>query len=215
MDPLIIAIGLYFVAILLAVIDIFVPSGGVLMILSGIAAAASILLGFRAGVTPGLVISIIVMATIPVFIYSAIRLWPHTSIGRRILLLPPNAPISPSHERLLNLVGLVVINRWQLAPMGQVKIGSQRYSAKSFGSRVIDIGKRIKIVDIHEGILVVAETNDPLSETPVSQGKQPSMLDASSPADEDLLETPAQQLGLGDLDELPLDALPLDEGRQQ
>jgi membrane-bound ClpP family serine protease len=205
MDPLIIAIGLYFVAILLAVIDIFVPSGGILLVLSAIAAVGAIVFGFRIGATTGLLVSVAVLATIPTFVYSAIKFWPHTPIGRRILLAPPEALDTTTQDRLSSLVGLVVIAPWPIAPMGQVKIGTQRYSAKSFGSKLIDAGQRIKIVDVHEGILVVEPSNEPLSESIDPRRSHPAAIDSQAPVDQDLLQIPAKQLGLSDLDELPLE----------
>lgn len=206
MDPLIIAIGLYFVAILLAVIDIFVPSGGILLVLSAIAAVGAIVFGFRIGATTGLLVSVVVMATIPTFVYSAIKFWPHTPIGRRILLAPPESLDTTAQDRLASFVGLVVVAPWPIAPMGQVKIGYQRFNAKSFGSKLIDAGQRVKIVDVHEGILVVEQTHEPLSESTISPRFSDPALDSNQePSDKELLQMPAKQLGLSDLDELPLE----------
>lgn len=213
MDPLIICIGLYFLAILLAVIDVFLPTGGILLILSGIAAVGAILFGFREGTTTGLIVTIIVLASIPVIFYAAIKLWPHTPIGRRILLSPPNSVGSSPMEQIAGLIGIVVKNTWPLAPMGQIKIGSQRYSARSSDGRLIDPGTRVKVIDYQEGILVVLQTNEPLTESDPFQKSMAAAPQSVDLEERDLLEKPASELGLNDLDELPLNELPLDEDR--
>ena len=163
MDPLLLAILLLLAAALLAAIDLFVPSGGVLITLSGLAAAASIFSGFASSFDAGLVISIIVFAAIPALAILAIRVWPHTPIGRRILLAPPSPQPAESANSLRSLIGHVVISRWPLLPTGQIAIAHQRFQARSTDGQPIDPGHRIKVVNAPEGFLVVTLTHDPLT----------------------------------------------------
>lgn len=209
MDPLTVAIALYFLAILLAVIDIFVPSGGILLILSGVAAIGAIVFGFRAGTTTGLVVSVVVLASIPALLYSAIKLWPHTPIGRRILLEPPTAAEAMPENRLTVFIGTVVVSRWPLVPMGQIKIGTQRLNARTSDGKIIEIGQRVKVIDVQEGLLVVQETTEPISEN-FSSAKSAQSSSSTVAANTELegsnlLEQPAAELGLNDLDDLKLD----------
>lgn len=209
MDPLTLAIALYFLAILLAVIDIFVPSGGILLVLSGFAAVGSIVFAFRSGTTTGLTVSIVVLASIPTLLYSAIKVWPHTPIGRRILLEPPTAAEALPENRLTAFIGTVVVSRWPLVPMGQIKIGTQRLNARTSDGKIIEVGKRVKVIDVQEGILVVAETSQPISESSIAtKPAQNSPVTNSGNAeisDRNLLEKPAAELGLNDLTDLRLD----------
>lgn len=205
MDPLVLAICLYFVALLLAILDVFLPSGGILLILSGLAALGSIYSSFQYGTTTGLVMSTIVLGTVPVLVYSAIRIWPHTPIGRRILLSPSPPGDTASSHPLVEWIGSVVVAQWPLAPMGQVKIGVHRFNAMSSDGRLIEAGQRIKVIGLHEGLLVVAPTSEPLSITPASPSVESDRSVQGELSNGELLETPAKQLGLDSLEELPLD----------
>ncbi len=206
MDPLILAVVLYFVAVALAALDIFVPSGGILLIMSAIAAVGSILCGFRVGATSGLVVTTVVLATVPAFVYFAIKVWPHTPVGRRILLSPPNAAEVTPREDLNEHVGIVVVALWSLLPAGQIKVGRQHINARSADGRVIEAGQRVKVIGVQERVLIVSPTHEPLTELASEVSSGPKLADPGRPAsDNELLETPVEQLGLDSLDELPLD----------
>jgi membrane-bound ClpP family serine protease len=206
LDPLILAIVLYFVALVLAAIDIFVPSGGLLMLLAVIVGIACIAVAFRSGSTAGLLMATVVVGTVPVFFVLAIKIWPRTPMGRRILLKPPAAFREADRRPFEEMVGKVVVNRWPLMPMGPVEIGKQRWNAISSDGRVIDPGQRIKVVGVRESSLVVVPTDEPLSldlpRTPIAPSTKP---EDRIKSDKDLLEAPAEQLGLDRLEDLPLD----------
>ncbi|MEZ6076434.1 MAG: hypothetical protein R3C56_12480 [Pirellulaceae bacterium] len=85
------ALLLYIAAIALAMVDLFVPSGGMLLVLATLAALAAVLFGFRSGNTVGMGMLTLVVATIPVFVFLAIKIWPHTPLGRRIILKLPSS----------------------------------------------------------------------------------------------------------------------------
>ncbi|MFO0944078.1 MAG: hypothetical protein U0930_25360 [Pirellulales bacterium] len=55
MDPLVYAISLYLIALLLFAIDVFVPSGGILLFCSGILAIISVVFAFQSSVNAGLI----------------------------------------------------------------------------------------------------------------------------------------------------------------
>lgn len=206
MDPLVYAIALYLLAILLFAIDVFVPTGGILLFCSGALAIASVFFAFRSSVNAGLIMLMVDFATIPVLIWSFIKFWPHTPLGRRVLLKPQESAPSSELEELKALVGLVVINRWPLLPTGQVQIDHKRYNAQSIDGKPIEAGRRVKVLDIRERMLVVTETNQPLSNpnqrnsaSPLGAGNQPAQ--APEPSPQSLLDLPAEQLGLDRLDE--------------
>ncbi|MBX3421575.1 MAG: hypothetical protein KF752_08475 [Pirellulaceae bacterium] len=207
MEPLKVAILLYFLAVALAAVDIFIPTAGTLLIASALSAIASIYFGFLTGVYSGMAMSILVLGTIPVFTYVAIKFWPHTPIGRRILLTPPKIQADSHSEALRRWIGTVVVNRWPLLPSGQIQIGKQRFNATSIDSRPIEVGQRVKVVDARELLLIVASTNEQETEIPEADRIPSSSLasQGSMPSEQALLEAPAEQLGLNSLDELPLD----------
>ena len=156
---------------------------------------------------------LIVFATIPVLVWTFLRVWPNTPIGRRVLLNPQQASSTQDNDELREFVGKVVVNRWPLIPMGQVQIGHRRYNAKSSDGKTIDANQRVKVIDVSERILVVCATVEPLSDPSTrmlpsandARATGASASNATQPSNESLLETPAEQLGLESLTELPLD----------
>lgn len=213
MDPLVISVILFVVALILFAIDVFVPTGAILIFCSAMTAIVSVYFGFRSGTNAGLIMLLIVFATIPVLVWTFLRVWPNTPIGRRVLLKPQQAAASQDSDELREFVGKVLVNRWPLIPMGQVQIGHRRYNAKSSDGKTIDANQRVKVIDVSERILVVCATIEPLSD-PSARTTRPandaraagaSTTPTTQPSNESLLDTPAEQLGLESLTELPLD----------
>jgi membrane-bound ClpP family serine protease len=197
-DPLILAIVLYLVALLLLAIDIFVPTGGILLVCGAICAVMAIYFGFRSGTNAGLTMLLIVLATIPALFYAFLKVWPHTPIGRRVLLEPKKQSETRRNDELRALIGTVVINRWPLIPTGQIQIGHRRYNAMSSDGKTIEIKARVKVVHIYERMLVVSETTEPLTDQNSSSIKPNSNLNAESA---DPLQISAEQIGLKGLEE--------------
>jgi|GEM_PF-272968 len=79
----IIAFGMAFALI---VLEAFVPSGGVLGILAGVAAIVGIVLFFRFDTTWGMVSMGVTLAAVPFIIAGLIWVWPNTPIGRALTL---------------------------------------------------------------------------------------------------------------------------------
>lgn len=198
MDPLIFAIALYAVAVLLFAIDVFVPTGGVLLFCSAICALIAVYFGFRSSTNAGLTMILLVLGTIPVMLYVFLKVWPHTPIGRRVMLEPQKQPDDFQKGGLRELIGMVVINRWPLIPTGQVQIGHRRYNAMSADGKTIDVRARVKVLDVHERMLVVSETTEPLSD-PNSTSIKP--IPSPDPEPLDPLQIPAEDIGLDRLDE--------------
>jgi membrane-bound ClpP family serine protease len=173
------------------------PSGGALIFLSLVAAVGSVYYGFQIGSTAGLLVLAVDLATVPLLLWGAIKIWPHTPIGKRALLQPTTYSSDDQHQLLYNFVGHVVAVRWPIAPTGQIQIGHQRYNVISSDGQYIDSGHRVKILRVQERLLVVTPTDQPLT-TP--------KLDNSSASQEvsdqqNLLELPAAQIGLSGIDD--------------
>lgn len=197
MEPIYLVILFYLVAIVLAVLDIFLPSGGALVFFSVLAAIASVYYGFQIGSTVGLVVLAVDLATVPLLLWAAIKIWPHTPIGKRVLLHPPVHPVDYQQELLRTLVGHVVYARWPIAPTGQIQIGSRRYNVTSGDGQYIDANQRVKILRVHERLLVVAPTDLPVT----SMSLNDSTLTSDETTEQDWLQMPADQIGLQEIDE--------------
>ena len=203
MDPFYLAILLYLAAAVMAVVDIFVPSGGLLAILAAVAATASVLMAFRSGTTMGMSVLTLVVASIPVFAILAIKIWPRTYIGKRIILKAPDGsnPQQANKDMRLELVGTVVRADHALMPSGQIRVHGKRYNAVSEGA-IIEAGQNVEIIGLKERNLIVRYTTAP----PTASSRQPSdrsrdegdQQQAKQP--ENPLDMPAEELGLDSLE---------------
>lgn len=204
MNPIYIAIILYISAIVLAMVDLYVPSAGMLLLLSLVAAVGSVVFGFQSGTTSGMTMLTLVAATIPILGMVAIRIWPHTPIGRRIVLgLPPEAPtVSNDKQNTLNeLVGYVVVSEYPLMPSGQISINHRAYNAFAEAG-YIEAGWRVEVVGVRQRDLIVRVTDKPL--TAIRPRERTDVARTESPkefANPNLLDVPANELGLNSLDE--------------
>lgn len=214
MDPLFLALLLYLAAVALALVDVFVPSGGLLLVLSVLAALAAVLFGFRSSYSMGMVMLTVVIASVPIFVFVAIKIWPHTPLGRLIILKPPAAePMDPNQEENLlhELVGHVLLADAAFLPSGQVRVGYRRFNALA-ESGFIEAGAHVRVLAVRERNLIVRTTDSPLTDLRSTFGHaaaQPGLTaDVAGRAEGDddgagggsLLDRPAEELGLDSLD---------------
>lgn len=203
MDAFYLALLLYFAAVVLAFVDLFIPSGGLLVALAVVAAFASVLFGFRSSTTMGMGMLTLVVASVPAFAFAAIKIWPRTPLGRRIILGLPVAKTQETGSEpdpLNALVGQVMIAEYALMPTGQIRVGHRRLNAVVESGGIVEAGERIKVVAIRENNLVVRATSEPLTASvkPAPDGAAPNPASAEP---QSLLDRPAQELGLDSLDD--------------
>ncbi len=109
MDPLVWAIILLAAGLTLAVLELFIPSGGMIGLLSLVSIVGSIWMAFKHGSWTGLGFTSLAVMAVPVVLAAAFKVWPHTRFGRRILLEVPAGdtvrPDSDVRRSLRSLVG--------------------------------------------------------------------------------------------------------------
>lgn len=201
MDPFYVALLLYFAAIVLAFVDIFVPSGGLLIIMAALGGIAAVLFAFRSGNTAGMGMLTLVIASVPVIAIIAIRIWPHTPMGRRVILkLPKSSAVSQGNadEPLLELIGKVFKTDIAFLPTGQLRVGYRRLNAVA-ESGFIEAGVHVKIIGVRERNLIVRLTTEPITIVESSPGQTPAKEDNGTTGG-NLLDRPAEELGLDSLD---------------
>jgi len=148
MDPWIWTIVFLLAGLLFAVLELFLPSGGILAFFSFASFCASVIFSFHQGVGFGLVYTVILLVGIPILVWQLVNLWPYTPIGRRILLDPKNDPAldyNPEKDSFQHLVGKVGTALSQMVPSGIVLIDNQRYDALTEGE-AIDPGTPIIVL---------------------------------------------------------------------
>ncbi len=216
MDPLYLALLLYLAAVALAIVDVFVPSAGMLLAMTVLAALGAVLFGFRSSYWMGMAMLTMVIASVPVFVFVAIRVWPHTPLGRLIILKQPDAEpadaTSLEVNQLQELVGHVLLAEMAFLPGGQVRVGYRRFNALA-ESGFIEAGSRVRVLAVRERNLIVRATDDPLTDaaaifgsdrsaghsTLTHRGPERAQVDSSGSGG-NLLDRPAEELGLDSLE---------------
>ena len=153
-----VALGLGF-----AVLEVFFPSAGTLAFLSFASLAAAIFLGFRQG--PGLGVAIVAAVCIgaPLTIILAFQWWPHTAMGKHVLLEGPKSedvlPDDPDRRQLKGLVGKVGRARCKMLPGGIVAIDGRTIDAVSEGM-AIETGQTVRVIKVQANRVVVRPVED-------------------------------------------------------
>lgn len=156
------AILLLVIGLALAIIEVFVPSGGLIGFLSFAALVAAVLVAFMENSLTGLVILAVSILGLPIVIALGLKWWPYTPIGKRVLLSAPEGdevlPDDPRRRALKSLVGKVGRARSKMLPSGAVTIDGQTIDAVSEG-QPIDPGQPIQVVAVH-GVEVIVRLVD-------------------------------------------------------
>ncbi len=178
-DPWAWAIVLLVLGLGLAVLEIFFPSGGILGFLTIASIVAAIILAFRSGPVAGMLILGSALIGLPVAIGVALKYWPNTSIGRRVIISVPETdevlPTNPQRERLKALVGKIGKARSKMVPSGAIIVDGRTVDAVSEGS-YIDVGQDVRVIEVRGNRVVVRllepdETPEPApdSDDPLSR----------------------------------------------
>ena len=92
MDPLYWSILLLALGVALIVLELFVPSGGILGFLALVSLLAAIWVGYMGSPALGTIVLLITLIVVPVVVGVGLKIWPHTPFGRLILGRGPESP---------------------------------------------------------------------------------------------------------------------------
>lgn len=148
------------------VLEFFVPSSGTLGILAGLSLVGAIVLAFLEGPVYGTGMVIAVSIIVPSACILAVKYWPHTPIGRLVLVPRPDRPdeVLPqteSYRGLGQLVGRKGMAKSMMLPAGSVQIDGRTYDAVSQGMP-IDPGSPVVVVGVSMQRIVVRIDDSPL-----------------------------------------------------
>lgn len=189
MDPLVWSSLLLLVGLTLVLVEVFVPSGGVLGLLSITSIVASIALAFyHKGIEVGLIFLIVATVLVPTALVLAFRYWPYTPMGRRLLLDVRSGedllPDTPERRSLRELVGKVGVAKTLMLPSGAIVIAGRTIDALSEGMP-IEPGQKVRVIEVHGNRVVVRAAEG--DEEPTSG--------------DDVLSQPIESLGLDSLED--------------
>lgn len=161
------AVLLLILAVVCLVLEVFIPSGGLLSLLTAGCAIGSIALAFAEGPGTGLVFLGLAVVGLPAALAGAFSVWPHTPMGRRFLLRAPRAdevlPDSPELRWLRSLVGHTARTKTPMLPAGAVELSGRSVNAVSEGLP-LDAGTLVRVVEVRGNRVVVrpVEPEQPL-----------------------------------------------------
>lgn len=192
MQTLIWPLSLLILALLLIFLEIFVPSGGILAVMASAAVVASVAVAFSVSVWAGTMILLIDIVVVPLAIVGAIRWWPHTPLGKLMLIRRPESedevlPDTEEYRLRDTMVGKRGLAKTALLPSGDITIDQRVYDAVSDGM-AIEAGTPIVVVAVRTQRIVVR----PLSE------KERAEQDEGT---DDILSTPIDSLGIESMDD--------------
>lgn len=188
MDPiywsfLLLAAGFAFVFL-----EAFLPSAGLLGITAACFMIAGIVCAFVESYYSGAIVLLLTFMAVPIYLALMVHIWPHTPIGKMVLLndpkTDPNDPDDELYQRMTNLVGRLGVAKSEMVLSGQILVEDEKYDAVSDGFP-IEVGSPIKVVAVKGNrIYVQAYDGDIQSseDLPVR--------------DRDVLSTPIEELGI-------------------
>lgn len=154
------AIVLLLLGVGLIILEVLIPSGGILSIFATAALIGSLVLAFMESNTTGLVFLAIIIVCLPVTICWAFKLLPKTAIGKKTILQPVvetpqergKAGISDQPFDILKGKSGKTITA--LRPGGIAEIDGQRYSVMAKGE-MIDSNTEIVVIEIEGNSILV------------------------------------------------------------
>jgi membrane-bound ClpP family serine protease len=137
-------------AAFLAVAELLLPTHGLLGILALVCAAGGIVACFYVNQWLGLGVFLGSAAATPFLAAAAIKLWPRTPVGKRLLLPDVKSTVRPLPVAI-GQIGIVVT---PLRPMGECDFGDTRVEALAeYG--IIEAGERVRVVALGDNRVTV------------------------------------------------------------
>lgn len=152
-------IGCLAVGLILLIVEVFVPSGGLIGFLAVGLLIISLWQAFTISSTVGLIFLLALIGLLPATLALAVHLWPRTPMGKWIFLRPPEPDdVAPETAvpRLEHLIGQFGRALTPLRPSGMVDFEGRRLDSMS-EEGLIPSGTLVRAVQIRNGQLIVRE----------------------------------------------------------
>ena len=154
LDPLVWSVLLMLVGCVVLVLEVFIPSGGLLAVISAAAFVGSIVIAFQRGPVTGFTFVMSTVVAVPLVLALAFHYWPKTGSARRFWAscrrdeeVLPDDP----HRVLLGRVG---VTRSKMLPSGAVEIDGQMIDAMT-KARPIEPGQYVVVTEVRANRVVV------------------------------------------------------------
>jgi len=185
MEPWVWAVVILFAGLALAMLEVFIPSGGIIGFLSLTAVVVSIVLAFQESPGTGFAFLGLAIVGLPAAFATALHFFPRTRMGQRMILGAPSdeevLPVEDPRRQLRSMIGKHGVTLSVMLPSGRVRIDDRLYDAMSEGLP-IEAGETVTVIDVRGGSLVVRvatqamprkSAEDPLARPIESWGDDP------------------------------------------
>jgi membrane-bound ClpP family serine protease len=146
--------GLLGAALLLLVLEVFVPSGGIIGVTAVVCAIAGVVSFWRVSTTWGLTSLLVVLVLAPIAFNFALRIMPHTPVGRKLILSSDEDAArrqAEAEQRRTEqeqaLVGAHGRALTDLRPIGAAEIDGTRVEVTAEGGP-IDAGTAVRVTSV-------------------------------------------------------------------
>ena len=193
MSPLIWAILILVLGLMLFLLELFIPSAGVLSFLAVMALITSVVTVFRyQGMGAGAIYLTGVCGLLAMLSVLFVRWWPDTPIGRRILNLPRrragnDAGADAEDNPRAQLVGQYGHAKTKMLPSGAIEVAGHTYDAMSEGV-AIESGQTVEVIEVRGNRIVVRPAHEmpPTSTASKTASAEPLDLVVPDPFDDSL-----------------------------
>ena len=146
------------VAIVLLTVEVFLPTAGTVGIVALLVAIGAVAAAFLHSVMYGSIFLLLIVVAIPFLFAAAVKIWPHTPIGRMILIgdiKKENVMPKDSHYiRVADQIGKIGVAHTKMYPSGIVIIDDEKFDALTKGFP-IEAGESVKVVSVEANRLQV------------------------------------------------------------
>ncbi|MCY3005019.1 MAG: hypothetical protein NTV29_03465 [Planctomycetota bacterium] len=187
MTFLAIALLLFLAALVVFTIDLLIPTGGVLVAVTGMLGAASIYFAFRHSPTSGWWMLAAALGMIPLMLIVLVYVWPRTPFGKMLIAIPDRAKDfawsdASELDDPKSLIGKIGNAQTEFLPHGTALIDGREFQAVSEAGP-IEKGASVRVTKLDVGRLVVIP----------QKAKSAADLPMSN---ESALDRPSDELGL-------------------
>lgn len=157
------------VVVILVLLELFVPSGGLIAALAGVAAIGSIIAFFMYDITTGLLAALCYLVAGPLAVWGLVKFWLSSPLASKMILGGVEQPgdddgpdgLAAAEEarreklaQLRELIGAEGVAATSLRPVGYVKIGGERVDALA-ESGIIEAGTPVVVTDVYDNQIKV------------------------------------------------------------
>ena len=139
------------VALVLVFVEVLVPSGGLIGLVAAACAVGGVVCITFENTVAGLIASLGVVAATPFLIAFALKIWPNTPLGRRLILGADSAPSETAESTEASTPSVQVGARGKavtpLRPVGTCLINGQRIECLGDGT-ILDAGVEVEVIDV-------------------------------------------------------------------